>query len=279
MKHNENDLIKNDIPVVCYEIEKESELPFISNGKSYGYKCANIDHDYAGMAYMGFCYGSQKMSFDKIKKNMIQEEINKLEKKRNRVTNFDFFKENDEFYPEYERLLAIVGKYRRRRAGNPDVIKLNSYIEDHGGLNFEIRRYDIKYNSMFFNYYPKIVRGDGIVCRTVAKEKEDNATLERRIEMANTLIDNEEDAVSIAKDNFSMTFDFIEDNYKMAITTIKSLLKEYKEVFLLYPRSGKSQKYVIPFTPNIIDANLLEFTIEDYLYALPNTLYRFKEEN
>jgi hypothetical protein len=96
--------------------------------------------------------------------------------------------------------------------------------------------------------------------------------------MANTLINNEEDAVSIAKDNFSMTFDFIEDNYKMAITAIKSLLKEYKEVFLLYPRSGKSQNYVIPFTPNIIDAILLEFTIEDYLYALPNTLYRFKEE-
>jgi hypothetical protein len=64
MKHTEDDLIRNDIPVVCYEIDGESELPFIDNGKSYGYKFANIDVDYTGKAYMGFCYCISKQNSD-----------------------------------------------------------------------------------------------------------------------------------------------------------------------------------------------------------------------
>ncbi|MFA6624872.1 MAG: hypothetical protein WCS80_03820, partial [Bacilli bacterium] len=192
MKHDEDDLIKNDIPVVCYEIEGESELPFINDGKSYGYKSANIDLNYSGKAYMGFYYGKPRMSFNEIKKDMTEKAVDKFEEVRKTVTSPKFFKENDEFYPEYERLSDIVQKYRHRRDGNPDVIKLNSFIDKHGGLQFETRRYDIKYNSMFFIYCVEKIKEDRVACQTSLAEKESHASLKRRIEMANALIDNEE---------------------------------------------------------------------------------------
>ena len=279
MKHDEDNLIRNNIPVVCYEIEGESELPFINNGKSYGYEYANICSDFTDEAYMGFCYGREKMSFDELKNDMMEKRVDELERTRCIVTSRSFFEENDEFYPEYERLSEIVSKYRRRRAGNPDVIKLNAFVEKHGGLKFEKRRYDIKYNSMLFNYYPEVVKEDNIVCRSSLVKKEASATLERRIEIANAMIDNEEDPIGLKRDYFSSDFEYMKDNYRSAIADIKRLLKKYKEVFLLYPQSGNSRKYVIPFVPKTINANLSAFTIEDYLYASPNTLYRFKQIN
>lgn|SRR5574344_1024903 len=279
MKHAEDDLIRNDIPVVCYEIDGESELPFIDNGKSYGYKFANIDLDYTGKAYMGFCYGQPRMSFGDLKKDLMKNAVVELEKVRKIVTTPKFFKENDKFYQEYERLSEIAHKYRHMRDGNPDVIKLRRFIDEHGGLQFETRLYDIKYNSMFFVHYVEAVNEDKIVCRASLLEKESNATLERRIEVANSLIDNKENPINLEKGELSTDIEFIKENYHSAITTITKLLEDHKEVYLLYPQSGNSDRYVVPFLPQTIEVNLTSFTIEDYLYALPNTLYRFKKTN
>ncbi len=278
MKHREEDLITNNVPVVCYETNEENELPFIQNGKAYAYQSPNIDYDYAGMAYMGFYYGKPRMSFEDIKKDMINERIKELENIRKKVTSIDFFKENDEFYPEYERLSDVLKKYRHRRQGNPDVVKLNHFIEEHGGEKFEIRRYDIKYQSMMFNSYPEVIKEDNVVCRSSFLEKENDASLERRIGMANALIDNKEDPIGLERDYFRSDFSYIQDNYDTAIRTIEKSLKEHKEVFLIYSRSGNSQKFVKPFVPQVVNTNLSKFIIEDYLYALPNTLYCFRNE-
>ena len=98
----------------------------------------------------------------------------------------------------------VVKKYKRRRAGNPNVDKLIAYQKQYPEVLSFDTHYDFKYYSLMVHIFPKeLINNVILTAKCIFREK--NSTIERRKETNNYIMDIKMDLFNISK-NFQYGF-------------------------------------------------------------------------
>lgn len=106
------------------------------------------DEDFDIPSFLGVVK-EENRTYEQFKQMRIKQKIDELKSLKEEIIKDEFFIHNDEIFPTYFVLENNLKKYRRRKLGNPDVMKFINYQKEHPEVNSMDRHYDIKYFGQF----------------------------------------------------------------------------------------------------------------------------------
>lgn len=272
MRENKDRVLKNHASYLCLITGREME----SKGYDYQILFSFNDSDscYDEPSFLGVANG-EKCSFEQFKQLRINQRIKELEALKAKVTDERFFMENDEILPTYFLLENNLKKYRRRRPGNPDVIKFVEYQKEHPEIHSPERHYDIKYFGLTVDTYPKEII-DNVVLRTRFIDIEEDATIERRKQMNEYVLSQELDPHNVSCYLKYFLFDNIESDFRYTRDKLEEFLKKYPEIHLFNISFDGDQKLFKKLDFEIEETSLADFNLDEYINMDSNVLYRFR---
>ena len=152
MEELKNKVIITNVPYICLI----DESTFNKEGYNYEVLTYFYDEDYELPSYIGITK-NKNLTFDEFKADCIKKEVEKLKKLKEKITKDEYFIHNDEIFPTYFILEENLKKYKRRKLGNPDVLKFVQYQKEHPEVTSYENHYDIKYFAQLVDIYPKDV--------------------------------------------------------------------------------------------------------------------------
>lgn len=270
MDELKNKVLLTDVPYICLIDDKAHN----KDGYDYEILTYFYDEDYELPSHIGIAK-DKNYTFNEFKNECVKKEIEKLKQLKEKITKDEYFIHNDEILPTYFILEENIKKYRRRKMGNPDVFKFYQYQQEHPEVTSFENRYDIKYFSMLIDIYPKEII-DNVVLETRAISKEENASIERRKEVNEYIMDINLDIHNINKKLYYGFFENIECEYKNIKDNIVKYLEKYSKIYLFYISSNSSKKRVFKnLNFPVKEISLDEFSVDNFINLKDNTLYLF----
>lgn len=274
MEELKNKVIITNVPYICLI----DESTFNKEGYNYEVLTYFYDEDYELPSYIGITK-NKNLTFDEFKADCIKKEVEKLKKLKEKITKDEYFIHNDEIFPTYFILEENLKKYKRRKLGNPDVLKFVQYQKEHPEVTSYENHYDIKYFAQLVDIYPKDVI-DNVVMKTRAISKEENASIERRKEVNEYIMDIKLDIHNIDRELYYSFFEDIELEYKNIKRDIDKYLSNYSKIYLFFVTSDTSKKIILKKLNFPIEKiSLNEFSIDNFINLKENTLYLFCKNN
>lgn len=274
MEELKNKVIITNVPYICLI----DESTFNKEGYNYEVLTYFYDEDYELPSYIGITK-NKNLTFDEFKADCIKKEVEKLKKLKEKITKDEYFIHNDEIFPTYFILEENLKKYKRRKLGNPDVLKFVQYQKEHPEVTSYENHYDIKYFAQLVDIYPKDVI-DNVVMKTRAISKEENASIERRKEVNEYIMDIKLDIHNIDRELYYSFFEDIELEYKNIKRDIDKYLSKYSRIYLFFVTSNTSKKIILKKLNFPIEKiSLNEFSIDNFINLKENTLYLFCKNN
>lgn len=274
MEELKNKVIITNVPYICLI----DESTFNKEGYNYEVLTYFYDEDYELPSYIGITK-NKNLTFDEFKADCIKKEVEKLKKLKEKITKDEYFIHNDEIFPTYFILEENLKKYKRRKLGNPDVLKFVQYQKEHPEVTSYENHYDIKYFAQLVDIYPKDVI-DNVVMKTRAISKEENASIERRKEVNEYIMDIKLDIHNIDRELYYSFFEEIELEYKNIKRDIDKYLLNYSKIYLFFVTSDTSKKIILKKLNFPIEKiSLNEFSIDNFINLKENTLYLFCKNN
>lgn len=274
MEELKNKVIITNVPYICLI----DESTFNKEGYNYEVLTYFYDEDYELPSYIGITK-NKNLTFDEFKVDCIKKEVEKLKKLKEKITKDEYFIHNDEIFPTYFILEENLKKYKRRKLGNPDVLKFVQYQKEHPEVTSYENHYDIKYFAQLVDIYPKDVI-DNVVMKMRAISKEENASIERRKEVNEYIMDIKLDIHNIDRELYYSFFEDIELEYKNIKRDIDKYLSKYSKIYLFFVTSNTSKKIILKKLNFPIEKiSLNEFSIDNFINLKENTLYLFCKNN
>ena len=274
MEELKNKVIITNVPYICLI----DESTFNKEGYNYEVLTYFYDEDYELPSYIGITK-NKNLTFDEFKADCIKKEVEELKKLKEKITKDEYFIHNDEIFPTYFILEENLKKYKRRKLGNPDVLKFVQYQKEHPEVTSYENHYDIKYFAQLVDIYPKDVI-DNVVMKTRAIPKEENASIERRKEVNEYIMDIKLDIHNIDRELYYSFFEEIELEYKNIKKDIDKYLSNYSKIYLFFVTSNTSKKIILKKLNFPIEKiSLNEFSIDNFINLKENTLYLFCKNN
>ena len=274
MEELKNKVIITNVPYICLI----DESTFNKEGYNYEVLTYFYDEDYELPSYIGITK-NKNLTFDEFKADCIKKEVEKLKKLKEKITKDEYFIHNDEIFPTYFILEENLKKYKRRKLGNPDVLKFVQYQKEHPEVTSYENHYDIKYFAQLVDIYPKDII-DNVVMKTRAISKEENASIERRKEVNEYIMDIKLDIHNIDRELYYSFFEDIELEYKNIKKDIDKYLSNYSKIYLFFVTSDTSKKIILKKLNFPIEKiSLNEFSIDNFINLKENTLYLFCKNN
>ena len=274
MEELKNKVIITNVPYICLI----DESTFNKEGYNYEVLTYFYDEDYELPSYIGITK-NKNLTFDEFKADCIKKEVEKLKKLKEKITKDEYFIHNDEIFPTYFILEENLKKYKRRKLGNPDVLKFVQYQKEHPEVTSYENHYDIKYFAQLVDIYPKDII-DNVVMKTRAISKEENASIERRKEVNEYIMDIKLDIHNIDRELYYSFFEEIELEYKNIKRDIDKYLSNYSKIYLFFVTSDTSKKIILKKLNFPIEKiSLNEFSIDNFINLKENTLYLFCKNN
>lgn len=274
MEELKNKVIITNVPYICLI----DESTFNKEGYNYEVLTYFYDEDFELPSYIGITK-NKNLTFDEFKADCIKKEVEKLKKLRKKITKDEYFIHNDEIFPTYFILEENLKKYKRRKLGNPDVLKFVQYQKEHPEVTSYENHYDIKYFAQLVDIYPKDII-DNVVMKTRAISKEENASIERRKEVNEYIMDIKLDIHNIDRELYYSFFEDIELEYKNIKKDIDKYLSKYSKIYLFFVTSDTSKKIILKKLNFPIEKiSLNEFSIDNFINLKENTLYLFCKNN
>ena len=274
MEELKNKVIITNVPYICLI----DESTFNKEGYNYEVLTYFYDEDYELPSYIGITK-NKNLTFDEFKADCIKKEVEKLKKLKEKITKDEYFIHNDEIFPTYFILEENLKKYKRRKLGNPDVLKFVQYQKEHPEVTSYENHYDIKYFAQLVDIYPKDVI-DNVVMKMRAISKEENASIERRKEVNEYIMDIKLDIHNIDRELYYSFFEDIELEYKNIKRDIDKYLSKYSKIYLFFVTSNTSKKIILKKLNFPIEKiSLNEFSIDNFINLKENTLYLFCKNN
>lgn len=274
MEELKNKVIITNVPYICLI----DESTFNKEGYNYEVLTYFYDEDYELPSYIGITK-NKNLTFDEFKADCIKKEVEKLKKLKEKITKDEYFIHNDEIFPTYFILEENLKKYKRRKLGNPDVLKFVQYQKEHPEVTSYENHYDIKYFAQLVDIYPKDII-DNVVMKTRAISKEENASIERRKEVNEYIMDIKLDIHNIDRELYYSFFEDIELEYKNIKRDIDKYLSKYSKIYLFFATSNTSKKIILKKLNFPIEKiSLNEFSIDNFINLKENTLYLFCKNN
>lgn len=274
MEELKNKVIITNVPYICLIDES------IFNKEGYNYEVLTYfyDEDFELPSYIGITK-KKNLTFDEFKADCIKKEVEKLKKLKEKITKDEYFIHNDEIFPTYFILEENLKKYKRRKLGNPDVLKFVQYQKEHPEVTSYENHYDIKYFAQLVDIYPKDII-DNVVMKTRAISKEENASIERRKEVNEYIMDIKLDIHNVDRELYYSFFEDIELEYKNIKKDIDKYLSKYSKIYLFFVTSDTSKKIILKKLNFPIEKiSLNEFSIDNFINLKENTLYLFCKNN
>ena len=274
MEELKNKVIITNVPYICLI----DESTFNKEGYNYEVLTYFYDEDFELPSYIGITK-NKNLTFDEFKADCIKKEVEKLKKLKEKITKDEYFIHNDEIFPTYFILEGNLKKYKRRKLGNIDVLKFVQYQKEHPEVTSYENHYDIKYFAQLVDIYPKDVI-DNVVMKTRAISKEENASIERRKEVNEYIMDIKLDIHNIDRELYYSFFEDIELEYKNIKRDIDKYLSKYSKIYLFFVTSNTSKKIILKKLNFPIEKiSLNEFSIDNFINLKENTLYLFCKNN
>lgn len=274
MEELKNKVIITNVPYICLI----DESTFNKEGYNYEVLTYFYDEDFELPSYIGITK-NKNLTFDEFKADCIKKEVEKLKKLKEKITKDEYFIHNDEIFPTYFILEENLKKYKRRKLGNPDVLKFVQYQKEHPEVTSYENHYDIKYFAQLVDIYPKDII-DNVVMKTRAISKEENASIERRKEVNEYIMDIKLDVHNIDRELYYSFFEKIELEYKNIKRDIDKYLSNYSKIYLFFVTSDTSKKIILKKLNFPIEKiSLNEFSIDNFINLKENTLYLFCKNN
>lgn len=274
MEELKNKVIITNVPYICLI----DESTFNKEGYNYEVLTYFYDEDYELPSYIGITK-NKNLTFNEFKADCIKKEVEKLKKLKEKITKDEYFIHNDEIFPTYFILEENLKKYKRRKLGNPDVLKFVQYQKEHPEVTSYENHYDIKYFAQLVDIYPKDVI-DNVVMKMRAISKEENASIERRKEVNEYIMDIKLDIHNIDRELYYSFFEDIELEYKNIKRDIDKYLSKYSKIYLFFATSNTSKKIILKKLNFPIEKiSLNEFSIDNFINLKENTLYLFCKNN
>ena len=274
MEELKNKVIITNVPYICLI----DESTFNKEGYNYEVLTYFYDEDFELPSYIGITK-NKNLTFDEFKADCIKKEVEKLKKLKEKITKDEYFIHNDEIFPTYFILEENLKKYKRRKLGNPDVLKFVQYQKEHPEVTSYENHYDIKYFAQLVDIYPKDVI-DNVVMKTRAISKEENASIERRKEVNEYIMDIKLDIHNVDRELYYSFFEDIELEYKNIKKDIDKYLSKYSKIYLFFVTSDTSKKIILKKLNFPIETiSLNEFSIDNFINLKENTLYLFCKNN
>lgn len=274
MEELKNKVIITNVPYICLI----DESTFNKEGYNYEVLTYFYDEDFELPSYIGITK-NKNLIFDEFKADCIKKEVEKLKKLKEKITKDEYFIHNDEIFPTYFILEENLKKYKRRKLGNPDVLKFVQYQKEHPEVTSYENHYDIKYFAQLVDIYPKEVI-DNVVMKTRAISKEENASIERRKEVNEYIMDIKLDIHNVDRELYYSFFEDIELEYKNIKKDIDKYLSKYSKIYLFFVTSDTSKKIILKKLNFPIEKiSLNEFSIDNFINLKENTLYLFCKNN
>lgn len=274
MEELKNKVIITNVPYICLI----DESTFNKEGYNYEVLTYFYDEDFELPSYIGITK-NKNLTFDEFKADCIKKEVEKLKKLKEKITKDEYFIHNDEIFPTYFILEENLKKYKRRKLGNPDVLKFVQYQKEHPEVTSYENHYDIKYFGQLVDIYPKDII-DNVVMKTRAISKEENASIERRKEVNEYIMDIKLDIHNIDRELYYSFFEDIELEYKNIKRDIDKYLSKYSKIYLFFVTSNTSKKIILKkINFPIKKISLNEFSIDNFINLKENTLYLFCKNN
>ena len=274
MEELKNKVIITNVPYICLI----DESTFNKEGYNYEVLTYFYDEDFELPSYIGITK-NKNLTFDEFKADCIKKEVEKLKKLKEKITKDEYFIHNDEIFPTYFILEENLKKYKRRKLGNPDVLKFVQYQKEHPEVTSYENHYDIKYFAQLVDIYPKDII-DNVVMKTRAISKEENASIERRKEVNEYIMDIKLDIHNVDRELYYSFFEDIELEYKNIKKDIDKYLSKYSKIYLFFVTSDTSKKIILKKLNFPIEKiSLNEFSIDNFINLKENTLYLFCKNN
>ena len=274
MEELKNKVIITNVPYICLI----DESTFNKEGYNYEVLTYFYDEDFELPSYIGITK-NKNLTFDEFKADCIKKEVEKLKKLKEKITKDEYFIHNDEIFPTYFILEENLKKYKRRKLGNPDVLKFVQYQKEHPEVTSYENHYDIKYFAQLVDIYPKDII-DNVVMKTRAISKEENASIERRKEVNEYIMDIKLDIHNVDRELYYSFFEDIELEYKNIKKDIDKYLSNYSKIYLFFVTSDTSKKIILKKLNFPIEKiSLNEFSIDNFINLKENTLYLFCKNN
>ena len=274
MEELKNKVIFTNVPYICLI----DESTFNKEGYNYEVLTYFYDEDFELPSYIGITK-NKNLTFDEFKADCIKKEVEKLKKLKEKITKDEYFIHNDEIFPTYFILEENLKKYKRRKLGNPDVLKFVQYQKEHPEVTSYENHYDIKYFAQLVDIYPKDII-DNVVMKTRAISKEENASIERRKEVNEYIMDIKLDIHNVDRELYYSFFEDIELEYKNIKKDIDKYLSKYSKIYLFFVTSDTSKKIILKKLNFPIEKiSLNEFSIDNFINLKENTLYLFCKNN
>ena len=274
MEELKNKVIITNVPYICLI----DESTFNKEGYNYEVLTYFYDEDFELPSYIGITK-NKNLTFYEFKADCIKKEVEKLKKLKEKITKDEYFIHNDEIFPTYFILEENLKKYKRRKLGNPDVLKFVQYQKEHPEVTSYENHYDIKYFAQLVDIYPKDII-DNVVMKTRAISKEENASIERRKEVNEYIMDIKLDIHNVDRELYYSFFEDIELEYKNIKKDIDKYLSKYSKIYLFFVTSDTSKKIILKKLNFPIEKiSLNEFSIDNFINLKENTLYLFCKNN
>lgn len=263
-------ILNNHASYLCLLNDQQKNI----DGYDFQIVFSFYDEDFDIPSFLGVANG-KNCTYEQFKQMQIKQKIDELKSLKEKIIKDEFFIHNDEIFPTYFVLENNLKKYRRRKLGNPDVMKFINYQKEHPEVNSMDRHYDIKYFGQFVDIYP-----DEIVNNVVMKSKfieiEADATIARRKEVNEYIMNIKLDPFQVNKSLKYYLFDDIENDYNYTKNKLIENFKKYSQIYLFNVSLDMEEKLFNRLNFEIEDVSLSNFNLDTFINMKSNTLYRFK---
>lgn len=279
-------MLKTPDSVIIYEIETgENQVPFINDGKKYGY-ASYIERYDPSCPMMGFLKSSPELAkyttlqeyktgeFERCQREIENSKMNEEEKHayylKTKPLADEFAKIRDDYVKEME-IHGVGNKFSKSSANK----NRRQFIAEHPDL-FEDRYQfiDIRFQAIIIEGVPYIdPKTNEKRYPSTIYEVDPLASYEKFLELAN-LTEVKERKFKI--EQIEETIVEINEDYQCFVRKAKELLLMHNKVGLINPSSLGSEVYVPRRMKNKAPIAIEQFTIDDFLTADIDTIYWFK---
>ena len=263
--------------ILIYETEGENLVPFINDGKSYGYRYYVTKYDPAdtSMGYFNHNKEFQKYhSLDEYEKEERELMESKCLKLKETIASKDYYLKTSPLADEFSIIwknycLALHEKKGKKFDKSEEKLRYLRFCKEHSQL---FSGFDIRFSSVMSKDVESIDDKTGEIIKTSTLYGcKPEADYEDYLKMIDTVIE-----FKLSNDYIKEDVDEIKDDYHSFLEVGKKLLTEHQRVGLLVPSFWNREVYIPKHMDNKETIKIDDFSLSDFLKANDDTIYWFK---